>query len=100
MSRVVPRVPGESAAAEVVSAESAAAYDAQANNLTAPFVPAATRREPIQIDTSGPVRPLPMPEAPIDYDIAMAGLLDGSLKVPLFTTRGFLVDQPLIEKAA
>lgn len=94
--RIVPRVPGESAQVEAVTVDDAEA-DAPAE---APVVTASARRQPLQIDTSEPVRPLPGPVVPMDYDAAMAGLLDGSLKVPLYTTRGYLVDQPLIEKAA
>ena len=97
MSRVIPRVPGESAteASEpALSIREVAEVQAERAERAAVF------RQPLQIDTSEPARPLPSPEAPIDYDVAMAGLLDGSLKVPLYTTRGYLVDQPLIEKAA
>jgi hypothetical protein len=36
----------------------------------------------------------------MDYDLAMAGLLNGTLHVPIFTTQGYLVDQPLVEKVA
>ncbi len=96
MSRVIPRVPGESAKAETVTVEDAEA----AAPAEAPVVTASVRRQPLQIDTSEPVRPLPAPEKPMDYDIAMAGLLDGSLHVPIYTTRGYLVDQPLIDKVA
>ncbi len=92
MSRVIPRVPGESAKAEAVTVEEAEA--------PAPVATASARRQPIQIDTSEPSRPLPSPVAPMDYDLAMAGLLNGTLHVPIFTTQGYLVDQPLVEKVA
>lgn len=97
MPRVIPRVPGESAteAADVAAEVVAAEQEPEAARVTQPVF-----RQPLQIDTSEPLRPLPAPERPIEYDVAMAGLLDGSLRVPLFTTRGFLVDQPLVEKAA
>lgn len=97
MSRVVPRVPGESA---TEAAPAAAEVVADEPEQEAAPIAQAVFRQPLQIDTSEPLRPLPAPENPLDYDIAMAGLLDGSLHVPIYTTRGYLVDQPLIEKAA
>ena len=92
MSRVIPRVPGESAA-------EAAPVAAEVAEPMAVNVAPAVFRQPLQIDTSEPARPLPGPVNPMDYDEAMAGLLDGTLHVPIYTTRGYLVDQPLIEKA-
>lgn len=98
MSRVIPRVPGESATVTEAAAPDLTireVAEVQAERAER----AATRRQPIQIDTSEPSRPLPSPVAPMDYDVAMAGLLNGTLHVPLFTTQGYLVDQPLIERA-